>query len=135
MLWYDSSKADIGKQLIAAVDGNCNAYVNYEAYAGSPTLHSIIKKYSDVQQAPASITKQNVEPLTVNYNYNTIEISTAANKIENYVVVDALGKKITDVEKINNTIRLHTAALSNGIYIAVVQTSKGNYSQKIIVQH
>jgi hypothetical protein len=135
LMWYDSSKADIGKKLIAAVDANCNPYLNYEAYAGSPTLHSIIKKYSDVAQAPSSVFNYITNPTSVVYVANKIEIIIDAETIQRCFLVEALGKKIDVSNLSNNKITIYKNELANGVYIAVIQTNKATYCQKIVVQY
>jgi hypothetical protein len=130
-LWYDSSKADVGQHCLIGVDASCNAYMNYDAFDGLPTLHSIIKKYSDALNFPQRITAISGANASIIYNANHVQITCADASIFSCKLIGMHGQEIKKYATNNHQILIQKNDLPTGIYIAVLQTNQGAISVKI----
>ena len=133
-VWYDSSKADVGRTILLGMDNNCNGYVNYDAFDGKQTLHGIVKKYTDVLNFPQSITQLAMQNLLVAYTNSNIEISSIDYKIISSKLININGQVIESSMPINHKIIIPQNYFAAGVYIVLLQTDAGAVRIKINLQ-
>jgi hypothetical protein len=131
LLWYDSSRADVGQGIFIGVDANCNAYKNYDAFNGGMNMISIVKKYTDALNIPQSLTQLSQHFLQVAYTNNGVMIDADQVQILSAKVLNLNGQVVQHISPIHQQIIVKQNDLPTGIYIVVVQTDKGAIAQKI----
>jgi hypothetical protein len=130
-LWYDSSKADVGQHIKIGMDAQCNAYLNYDAFDGLPTLHSIIKKYTDALNFPMNISAIITKNTSVVYTASEVQITCTEATILSCKLIGMNGQEIKKYFPNQQQIRITKNELPSGIYIALLQTDKGAVGVKI----
>ena len=93
------------------------------------TLDEIIAIANNTQ----SIDLSNKIAVYPNPTSNWLTIETTDLIIENIEIFDLTGRKVLEKHQLNNRNQLNVSQLNSSLYIINIQTNKGNWNEKLMI--